>query len=69
MVYLGRVEKGVVVIDGSARPQEGAIVRIEEVRPSETQQVGQELDGLAGLAQDLPSDLAQRHDHYRREHP
>lgn len=67
MVYLGKVEKGVVVIDGPARPQEGALVRIEELQALDERQVGAELDSLAGLAQDLPPDLAQRHDHYRRE--
>ena len=67
MVYLGKVEKGVIVIDGPARPKEGAIVRIEEVQPSTAQQVGAALDSLADLAQDMPSDMAQRHDHYHRE--
>ncbi len=65
MTYKGRVEHGVVVLEGSQRPPEGAVVRVEEERPEK--QVGEALDMLAGQAQGLPADLAERHDRYRRE--
>jgi hypothetical protein len=67
MTYKGRVQHGVVVLDGSLRPPEGAIVRVEE--ESITTPAGQALDALAGQAQGLPADLAERHDQYRRERP
>jgi hypothetical protein len=65
MTYKGRVQHGVVVLDGPQRPREGAIVRVEE--ESVATPVGQALDELAGQAQGLPADLAERHDQYRRE--
>jgi hypothetical protein len=65
MTYKGRVEHGVVVLEGPDRPAEGAIVMVQEI--NRTAEVGQELDALAGKAVGLPSDLAQRHDDYRRE--
>lgn len=63
-----------VVFDGVGRPADGAVVRVEvvaaaapgtSVGPSEG--VGEELARLAGTARGLPSDLAERHDAYRRE--
>jgi hypothetical protein len=65
MTYRGRVEHGVVVLDGPDRPREGATVRVIE-EPAEP---GQPLEALAGQAKDLPQDLAQRHDLYRRSRP
>ncbi len=65
MTYKGRVQQGVVVLDGPEHPREGAVVRVVE-EPADMP-VGQALDQLAGKAQGLPADLAQRHDHYRRE--
>jgi hypothetical protein len=67
MTYTGHVEKGVVVFDGPVRPPEGAAVRVEEVETEQASGVGDGLDRLAGRAKGLPADLAERHDHYRRE--
>ena len=67
MTYKGRVQHGVVVLEGPDRPREGAVVRVEEL-PAETK-VGEALDRLAGQAQGLPADLAERHDQYRRRRP
>lgn len=67
MTYKGRVENGVVVFEGPQRPAEGTVVRVNEVTPETSRPVGEELDKLAGQAQGLPPDLAQRHDHHRRE--
>ena len=64
MTYRGRVQKGVVVLEGLARPPEGAVMRVEE-EPVETA-VGKGLDSLAGQARGLPADLAARHDAYRQ---
>ena len=65
MTYTGRVEKGVVVFEGDQKPPEGTVVRVWEIDPNA--KVGEALDRLAGKAVDLPEDLADRHDHYRRE--
>lgn len=64
MTYTGRVKQGVIVLDGPEHPPEGTVVRVEE-QPRKA--VGQALEKLAGKAKGLPSDLAQRHDQYRRE--
>lgn len=66
MTYRGRVEHGVIVLEGPARPPDGTIVRVEE-EPADAQRVGQALDRLAGQALGLPADLAEQHDQYRRE--
>jgi hypothetical protein len=65
MTYRGRIERGVVVLDERPPLPDGTIV---EVVPVSTNPVGQALEKLAGTAQNLPPDLAQRHDHHRREH-
>jgi hypothetical protein len=65
MTYKGRFQHGVVVLEGPQLPREGAIVQVEEL--SIETPVGQELNSLAGQAQGLPSNLAERHDEYRRE--
>ena len=70
MTYKGRVQDGVVVLEGPERPREGAIVRVEEVASSSTlppTPARETLEQLAGQAEGLPADLAERHDHYRRE--
>jgi hypothetical protein len=38
MTYKGRVEHGVVILEGSQRPREGAIVRVEEELPGAAQE-------------------------------
>ena len=66
MTYRGRIEHGVVVLDPAHALPEGTEVEVHPLsRPSRP--IGQSLEKLAGKAQDLPSDLAERHDHYRRE--
>ncbi len=69
MTYKGRVQGGVVVFEGADRPADGAQVRVEVVAQGAASgpAVGEELAKLAGAAHGLPVDLAERHDHYRRE--
>jgi hypothetical protein len=66
MTYRGRVEHGVVVLDPAHTLPEGTEVEVLPLLPS-TGRPGEALEKLAGKAQDLPADLAERHDHYRRE--
>ena len=67
MTYKGRVQHGVVILEGTQWPPEGAIVRVEEESTAPNAAVGEALDKLAGQAKGLPADLAERHDQYRRE--
>jgi hypothetical protein len=77
MTYTGKVERGVVVFDGDAKPRDGARVQILEftievandaaTKPANdapAASIWEELDQLAGTAKDLPSDMAANHDHY-----
>jgi hypothetical protein len=72
MVYRGHVEKGVVVLDGSADLPDGLEVKVEPVDNSEQESaldedgltLGQKLLKHAGKAIGLPPDLAVNHDHY-----
>ena len=54
MTYKGRVEHGVVVLEGANRPPEGTIVRVEE-EPTTDATVGAGLAKLAGQAKGLPA--------------
>jgi len=68
MAYKGRVKGGVVVFEGAERPLDGTEVRVEVVtQPAEADNVGEQLARLAGKAQGLRADHAERRDHYRRE--
>ncbi len=66
MTYRGRIEHGAVVLDAPAPFPDGTEVEvvIPQVPP---RPVGAGLDSLAGTAQGLPEDLAENHDHYRRQ--
>jgi hypothetical protein len=66
MTYRGRIEHGVVVLDGSPALPEGTEVEVLPVSPA-NRPVGEALEKLAGKAHDLPADAAERHDQYRRE--
>jgi hypothetical protein len=66
MTYRGRIEHGVVVLDPAHALPEGTEVEVLPISPT-NRPIGQPLEKLAGKAQDLPPDLAERHDHYRRE--
>jgi hypothetical protein len=67
MTYMGRVEKGVIVIDGDEKPDEGTVVRIEEVEPKKIdndRSIWDALKEFDGKAVGLPPDMADNHDHY-----
>jgi hypothetical protein len=66
MTYRGHVKNGQITLDEPASLPEGAEVQVQVVS-QQSQQPGEALDRLAGKAKGLPADLAQRHDHYRRE--
>ena len=76
MSFKGKVKNGVVVLPPEAQLPEGACV---EVIPqaldygTEPEEQGstlwERLKDFDGMADDLPSDLAQRLDHYVHGHP
>ena len=72
MTYRGKVQKGVIVVDGPVALPEGAEVYVELVRANGEEALldengrtlGQKLMKYAGKAVGLPSDAARNHDHY-----
>ena len=61
MVYFGKVKDGKIELDPAVRLPEGATVKIDLVRPEESDPA----DDLSSGAVDMgPSDLAHQHDHY-----
>ncbi|HWG44579.1 MAG TPA: hypothetical protein VN688_17505 [Gemmataceae bacterium] len=63
----GTVQNGVVVFDTATPLAEGTKVKIQVELSAETTRkptLGERLLGLAGTVDDLPSDMAEQHDHY-----
>ncbi len=77
MTYRGRIENGVVVLEGAIRPPEGAEVEVEvRAVPGETSSAasslkpaGDSLDQLIGQVQGLPGDASRQKRHYLYGHP
>jgi hypothetical protein len=79
MIHEGQVRNGLIVLDPPAPLPEGALVRVEVLsaraalaeRVARARQATESAPALAdrlaasaGIATDLPADLAARHDHY-----
>jgi hypothetical protein len=81
--YTGEVRGGVVVFEAGILPPEGTKVRVEPIERPETNESEPDVDPIAGMramllgwarkmeaiAPDLPSDLAENHDHYAHGKP
>ena len=63
MTYRGTVKGGVVVLEGEPSPPEGALVEVS-VLESEPPTWGEVFKELIGSAPQLPTDIAENHDHY-----
>jgi hypothetical protein len=70
MTYRGKVQGGVVVLEGSARPPEGAVVAVNVVgsAPADASGSGptwaEVFKDVIGKASGLPADSSINHDHY-----
>lgn len=64
MVYRGYVRGGVVVLDPKVELPEGIEVSVELLPPRSGKTLAERLGDLIGSVSDLPSDMAQQHDHY-----
>jgi len=74
MTLKGHVEKGVVVLDEPADLREGDEVRVQLSRRAEAPEedaptLYDQLKDVIGIAEGLPPDLAENHDHYLHGHP
>ena len=67
MVYQGRVEKGVVVLEGDVKLPEGTRVHVEPQRDEAAGPIDSLATTLlkhAGTVNSWPADMARNHDHY-----
>jgi hypothetical protein len=64
--YAGEVRNGVVVFEGNPPPlPEGAKVRVELVQqPARPKTLAERYAAIIGIAEGLPPDMAEEHDHY-----
>lgn len=69
MTYRGIVRNGVVVLGEMAKLPEGTEVRVETIAqsesvPGEGPTLVEQFRDVIGTVPDLPSDMAEQHDHY-----
>ena len=66
MSFIGTVtEDGKIAIPPEVKLPKGAVVRIEEIpAPGPAPTIWESLSEYAGVVTDMPSDLAENHDHY-----
>ena len=64
MVYNGRVKGGVVVLDPDVELPEGTEVKVEPVLSTGRRTLAEQLGDLIGSIPELPTDMAEQHDHY-----
>ena len=67
MIYRGHVKNGVVVLDKDVRLPDGVEVKVETVEPVEDtprKTLAERFRNVIGVADDLPADMAENHDHY-----
>jgi hypothetical protein len=76
MVYRGRVENGLIQLEGSVTLPEGIEVRVETVTPAPTGEserggssLYERLKPVIGAAKGLPPDASVNVDHYLYGHP
>ncbi|MHB8861492.1 MAG: hypothetical protein ACYC6N_03740 [Pirellulaceae bacterium] len=74
MIYRGIVKDGVVVIEEGVTLPDGMQVRIEPCDPVESPQsegrtLAEQFSDVIGTVPDLPSDMAEQHDHYLHGSP
>ena len=65
-IYTGEVRNGVVVFEETPPPlPEGAKVRVELVqKPAQPRTLAEHYAAIIGIAEGLPPDMAEEHDHY-----
>ena len=67
MIYRGHVKNGVVVLDKDVRLPDGTEVKVEAVETVEDaprKTLAERFRNIIGVADDLPADMAENHDHY-----
>ena len=69
MTYRGEVKNGVIVLESGASLDEGTVVLVEPVLSDSESTLADRLQNVIGVAEGLPADLAEQHDHYLHGRP
>jgi hypothetical protein len=71
MTCIGKVSKGKVVLPDGVNLPDGTAVRVDtiEVESASRPALNSKFSQFIGMADDLPSDLAENLDHYLHGHP
>ena len=74
MVFRGIVKNGVIVLGEGAALPEGTEVRVEPIArdqgvPEQGRTLAEQFADVIGTVPELPSDMAQQHDHYLHKAP
>ena len=69
MTYRGKVQGGVVILEGPLQPPEGAVVSVNVIEPAAGERASaptwaEVFKDVIGKAKGLPADSAENHDHY-----
>jgi hypothetical protein len=64
MKYRGRVKNGVIVLDGPVELPEGTPVNVEPTEAGTIPTLAEQFNDVIGIVTDMPSDMAENHDHY-----
>ncbi|MDD2710263.1 MAG: hypothetical protein PHV34_19950 [Verrucomicrobiae bacterium] len=64
MTYFGKISHGTVLLPSDAALPDGMEVEVQPVEKISKPSLGERLKSFIGMADDLPSDLAQNLDHY-----
>jgi hypothetical protein len=65
MTYRGRVKNGVIALDPPAELPEGTRVEVQPVsEEAEAPTLYERYKDFIGIAEALPADMAENHDHY-----
>lgn len=63
-MFQGHIENGVVVFDKPTSLPEGTKVRIVPIVETRRKTLAERFKNIVGAVDDLPEDMAERHDHY-----
>jgi hypothetical protein len=64
MIYRGRVQNGVVVLEDNVNLPDGTEVRVEPIRQRPRKTLAERYHSIIGIVDDLPEDMAENHDQY-----
>lgn len=64
MIYRGRVESGRILLEDGVTLPEGTEVQVIATKPGEKRSLADRFRKFIGVVDDLPSDMAENHDHY-----